>query len=51
MNGFGFIEYEDALDAKDIVPGKLDHRYQEASMRSANGSSQLSVRVAKHPPI
>jgi hypothetical protein len=21
MNGFGFIEYEDALDAKDIVPG------------------------------
>ena len=23
MNGFGFIEYEDALDAKDIVPGML----------------------------
>jgi hypothetical protein len=22
MNGFGFIEYEDALDARDIVPGK-----------------------------
>jgi hypothetical protein len=21
MNGFGFIEYEDALDAKDVVPG------------------------------
>jgi hypothetical protein len=21
MNGFGFIEYEDALDARDIVPG------------------------------
>ncbi|KAJ6071705.1 hypothetical protein N7499_009719 [Penicillium canescens] len=20
MNGFGFIEYEDALDARDIVP-------------------------------
>lgn len=23
MNGFGFIEYEDALDARDVVPGKL----------------------------
>lgn len=22
MNGFGFIEYEDAMDARDIVPGK-----------------------------
>jgi hypothetical protein len=21
MNGFGFIEYEDAMDAKDVVPG------------------------------
>ena len=23
MNGFGFIEYKDAMDARDIVPGKL----------------------------
>jgi len=23
MNGFGFIEYEDAMDARDVVPGKL----------------------------
>lgn len=22
MNGFGFIEYEDAIDARDVVPGK-----------------------------
>jgi len=21
MNGFGFIEYKDALDARDVVPG------------------------------
>lgn len=21
MNGFGFIEYSDALDARDVVPG------------------------------
>lgn len=23
MNGFGFIEYEDAMDARDVVPGML----------------------------
>lgn len=23
MSGFGFIEYEDALDARDVVPGEL----------------------------
>jgi len=23
MNGFGFIEYDDPLDARDMVPGKL----------------------------
>lgn len=22
MNGFGFIEYKDSLDARDVVPGK-----------------------------
>lgn len=21
MNGFGFIEYKDAMDARDVVPG------------------------------
>ena len=23
MNGFGFIEYKDAMDARDVVPGTL----------------------------
>lgn len=23
MNGFGFIEYEDAMDARDVVPGMI----------------------------
>lgn len=27
MNGFGFIEYKDAMDARDVVPGKLDDYY------------------------
>ena len=24
MNGFGFIEYKDAMDARDVVPGESD---------------------------
>lgn len=23
MNGFGFVEYKDAMDARDVVPGEL----------------------------
>lgn len=23
MNGFGFIEYKDAMDARDVVPGTI----------------------------
>jgi hypothetical protein len=23
MNGFGFIEYEDPMDARDVVPGRM----------------------------
>ena len=23
MNGFGFIEYKDSMDARDVVPGEL----------------------------
>jgi hypothetical protein len=26
MNGFGFIEYKDAMDARDVVPGKNARR-------------------------
>lgn len=25
MNGFGFIEYKDAMDARDVVPGSPAH--------------------------
>lgn len=23
MNGFGFVEYDDAMDARDVVPGEF----------------------------
>lgn len=26
MNGFGFIEYDNALDARDVVPGMITLR-------------------------
>ena len=33
MNGFGFIEYDDALDARDVVPGKLSSPNTTVSFR------------------
>ena len=33
MNGFGFIEYKDAMDARDVVPGKSWPPAGEPNMR------------------
>jgi transcription initiation factor TFIID subunit 15 len=33
MNGFGFIEYKDAMDARDVVPGKLQLRADSLNVR------------------
>lgn len=33
MNGFGFIEYKDAMDARDVVPGMSPHRSHPLSFR------------------
>lgn len=33
MNGFGFIEYKDAMDARDVVPGKLQPRANPLNAR------------------
>lgn len=43
MNGFGFIEYDDAMDARDVVPGKSIALRSYVSMLTI--SLQLSVRV------
>ena len=32
MNGFGFIEYKDALDARDVVPGESSTVIQDAEL-------------------
>jgi hypothetical protein len=39
MNGFGFIEYEDALDARDIVPGKAHRNFRTHPKLITNISS------------
>ena len=50
MNGFGFIEYEDAMDARDVVPGNYPapplHRKQKANNFT---SSFPYVTTSKQP--
>lgn len=31
MNGFGFVEYDDPMDARDVVPGILQFRFSVLS--------------------
>ena len=45
MNGFGFIEYEDAMDARDVVPGKIGFVADLALLTT----SQHSVCAWGHP--
>ncbi|KAI1933580.1 hypothetical protein LOZ65_000214 [Ophidiomyces ophidiicola] len=37
MNGFGFIEYEDALDARDVVPDGTDFKGSRLTVQFARG--------------
>jgi hypothetical protein len=47
MNGFGFIEYEDAMDARDVVPGKIT---RPLVVYDCLTGSQLSVRASCFSP-
>lgn len=33
MNGFGFIEYKDAMDARDVVPSKSSALAEEKPVK------------------
>lgn len=44
MNGFGFIEYKDAMDARDVVPGKSNPDCILSCSNNAN-HVQHSVRT------
>ncbi|KAL9106902.1 MAG: hypothetical protein Q9227_008150 [Pyrenula ochraceoflavens] len=37
MNGFGFIEYEDAMDARDVVPDGGDFKGERLTVQFARG--------------
>ncbi|KAI4233106.1 MAG: hypothetical protein L6R40_007171 [Gallowayella cf. fulva] len=40
MNGFGFIEYEDAVDARDVVPNGSDLNGSRLTVQFARGARQ-----------
>jgi hypothetical protein len=65
MNGFGFIEYEDAMDARDVVPGnystptlqkpkltlsKLSVRYNIETSSSTAPSPQHTTNTSSNTP-
>jgi len=45
MNGFGFIEYKDSMDARDVVPGKSLSLPIFNRFYADFASLQLSVRL------
>jgi len=45
MNGFGFIEYEDAMDARDVVPGKPSWRFAVYQITNY----RCSLSYVQHP--
>ena len=55
MNGFGFIEYEDAMDARDVVPGNYPapplHRKQTLTISTpAFRTLQRRNNLTRHSP-
>ncbi|KAI2793179.1 hypothetical protein POX_b03229 [Penicillium oxalicum] len=46
MNGFGFIEYEDAMDARDVVPDGSDFKGERLTVQFARGKT----RKENYPP-
>ena len=50
MNGFGFIEYSDAMDAQDVVPGKCYHLITPLFNLLITDKAQLSVSEKSTSP-
>ncbi|VUC27481.1 unnamed protein product [Clonostachys rosea] len=48
MNGFGFIEYKDPMDARDVVPGSLPYVIPEPL--AASSSAQANQRHNQMDP-
>ncbi|KAL8680680.1 MAG: hypothetical protein Q9186_003165 [Xanthomendoza sp. 1 TL-2023] len=50
MNGFGFIEYEDAMDARDVVPNGSDLNGSRLTVQFARGARQRNGNEFAGPP-
>lgn len=52
MNGFGFIEYKDAMDARDVVPGKLYTNMLSSvlSVQMTNATCVAAFRTSPSSP-
>ncbi|KAI1846022.1 hypothetical protein JX265_000946 [Neoarthrinium moseri] len=52
MNGFGFIEYKDAMDARDVVPDGSDFMGERLTVQFARGSRHREGFANNHerPP-
>ena len=45
MNGFGFIEYDDAMDARDVVPGMFSSRVPKQRLELISDSFPYVCRL------
>jgi hypothetical protein len=45
MNGFGFLEYEDAMDARDVVPGNDTINPEESPTNSVLFSVPYAFQI------
>lgn len=53
MNGFGFIEYKDAMDARDVVPGKcllVSHHHNAGLANPPSSFPYVQPTHPLHPP-
>ncbi|KJZ74610.1 hypothetical protein HIM_05960 [Hirsutella minnesotensis 3608] len=48
MNGFGFIEYKDPMDARDVVPDGSDFMGERLTVQFARGSRQREQGFGNH---
>ncbi|RAR07430.1 electron transfer flavoprotein-ubiquinone oxidoreductase [Stemphylium lycopersici] len=51
MNGFGFIEYKDAMDARDVVPDGSDFMGERLIVQFARGSRARNENFTPHERV
>lgn len=49
MNGFGFVEYKDPMDARDVVPGKSSGASRALDAATCRHCSEMTSANARVP--